>query len=459
MSYGCLISVVNLATDKVSVTVSLSDAANWEGDNTPLQLNGNHLAGNSSREIHAEVANGQDSAGFSIVFTIADVGTVETTANAHPVIDGSKRQGYLVPTGGTAMDKYWVIEAQYDKQPWDKNTYHWRHLSVIIMPRRDARTWMSRLPDDITLNQLTIPGSHDTGTAAITSREDNSVARSRICQGLGIAQQLDIGIRFLDIRVNKDHGFEIMHEGTATSTWFWSDCLLPVMEFLNANPTETVLMCVKDEHGSTDAFHDDILRMLARAPYQQIRSRVFTAHVPPALGELRGKLVLLRRYWIDPRTNNHRESGPDSGLGLTGFKDAQGNAYTWPANSDTFADLGQENVVYQQPGGLPFAIQDWYDLQTRVQASKVGLIIKYLDAAKAGFGATWFINFASCTASGHSWDDPRAFAVGEDGINAAIITYLVTRGRARYGIIPMDFVGNPPEEVLVNLLLNNNPLP
>ncbi|HSC68277.1 MAG TPA: phosphatidylinositol-specific phospholipase C domain-containing protein [Cellvibrio sp.] len=457
MSYGCLVSVVNLAKYDVQISVSLVDDNNWEKSLSPRQLNGATVEGNSSKEVHVEVVNGQASAKFNVTFTIPNVGTVETTVDALDVINGGKRQGYLC-AGGTAVDKYWVIEAQYDKQSWDNNGYGWRHLSVIILPKVDPRNWMARLPDDYTINQLTVPGSHDTGTAAITGRADNSVARARICQGLSISQQLNIGIRFLDIRVNKSRNFEIMHEGTPTATWFWDDCLIPVMTFLNENPNETVLLCVKDEHGSTNEFHDDILQMLAAAPYQYIKSRVCTSHVPPKLGDLRGKLVLLRRYWIDPDHNKHKVDDADSGFGLTDFKDANGGLYAWPDNSDTFAEVGDGNVVLQQPGNTPCVIQDWYNLGTRMQASKVGLIIKYLDAAKNSLPHAWFINFASCTALGHVWDDPRSFAVGEDGINAALITYLVTRGIGRYGIVPMDFVGNAPEEVLINLLINSNPL-
>lgn len=452
MSSGCLVSVVNLAKHDVQLSVSPIDNKNWEKSLSPSQLNGATVEGNSSKEVHVEVVDGQTSAKFNVTFTIPNVGTVEATVDALDVINGGKRQGYLC-AGGTAVDKYWAIEAQYDKQNGDNNGYGWRHLSVIILPKVDSRNWMARLPDDLTLNQLTVPGSHETGTAAITSREDDILARSRICQGLSISQQLNIGIRFLDIRVNKSRNFEIMHEGTPTATWFWDDCLFPVMNFLNENPNETVLMCVKDESGLNDDLNDDILQMLATAPYQYIKSRVCTDAVPPKLGDLRGKLVLLRRYWIDSKAG-----GADSGFGLTDFKDANGGTHTWPDNSDTFTDVGDGNVVLQQPGNTPCVIQDRYNLKTEMQASKVDLIIKYLDAAKNSLPHAWFINFTSCIALGHYWDDPRNFAVGEDGINAALITYMVTRGIGRYGIIPMDYVGNAPEEILINLLINSNPL-
>ncbi|WP_414447103.1 phosphatidylinositol-specific phospholipase C domain-containing protein [Burkholderia sp. 22PA0099] len=461
MSYGCQIGVVNLGTQSVKVEVSLENKNDWELDNqgnpvaAPTQLNGLALAGNGRHEVHAEIANGQSSAKFLVTFRFDNGEAVEAWVDARQVVDGGKRQGCLAAYG-QAAGRCWMIEAQYDKQPWDTYSWNWRHLTVVVMPKADTRSWISRLPDSVRLHELTLPGSHDTGTAAITSREDDAVARSRICQGLSISQQLAAGIRFLDIRINKSLRFEIMHESTPTALWFWNDCVRPVVEFLQANSHEVVVMCVKDEHGSTDGFHDAILDFFAKAPYQDVVSHVSTSQVPPTLGDLRGKLVLLRRYWIDPATNHNKVGDPNSGVGLTEFKDANGNIHPWPKNSDTFDQFGDGNVVHQQPGNLPFAIQDWYDLQTRMMASKVELIVKYLDYARNKLPDAWFVNFTSCTASGHGWDDPRAFAVGEDGINAALVTYLITHGKGRYGTIPMDYVGNPPEEILIDLMINSN---
>jgi hypothetical protein len=245
-----------------------------------------------------------------------------------------------------------------------------------------------------------------------------------------------------------------MHEDTATGLFFMNDCLLPIVNFLAENPSEIVLLCIKDEHGSTAGFHDGILEML-----DQLSPRyVFTGKVPDKIGKLRQKLVLVRRYWIDPDTNHNKADGANSGLGLHEFNskpDGTGTKYEFPPNSDTFAELGDGNIFYQQSGGLPFAIQDWYDLQTSYMSSKIALIYKYLDAAKDTLPGTWFLNFSSCSTSARA-DDPKDFAVGETNINDALFLYAITRGKGRYGIIPMDFAACPPEEATVNLLINCN---
>ena len=70
-------------------------------------------------------------------------------------------------------------------------------LAVIPMQKADSdrSDWMAQLNDDATLKSLTIPGTHDSGAL-------HSIAEiSSKCQSLAIKDQLKIGVRFLDIRL------------------------------------------------------------------------------------------------------------------------------------------------------------------------------------------------------------------------------------------------------------------
>ena len=55
--------------------------------------------------------------------------------------------------------------------------------------------WMSKLKDTDTIDQLNIPGTHDSGTSYLNS------ANYHHTQDLTIREQLQLGIRFLDMRL------------------------------------------------------------------------------------------------------------------------------------------------------------------------------------------------------------------------------------------------------------------
>lgn len=455
MSKGCWIHLYNLTPWILNFfsPVTLANKREW-GARKPLALsegvNPAIAPSGVSRFVYVDINGGRRSAKFTVELEADRIGTVSVVVDAHPMIEGGQRKGPLALTGGTAADKFLILESQHDKQEWERQDG--RTLSIIVTPKIDPKRWMSLLSDDYKLNDLTIPGTHDSGTKPISG--------IRQCQSLSIAEQLDFGIRFLDIRLDKSKNWEITHEDTSTGLFFENDCLQPIKNFLDANPSETVLLCVKDEKGSTDAFHDGVMSRLQ----SRLGSRLFAGHKPGKLGKatdadtLRGKVVLLRRYWIDPATNTKKVGDADSGIGLTEFKDANGNTHKFPDKSDSFKDLGADDkVLYQQPGGLPFAIQDWYDLQTRYQPAKIRLLAKYLHIANNSPADTWFLNFASTTASGHAWDGPKNFAIGDDNINAALFTYFATHGKGRYGIIPIDFAGENPK-YLVHLMISCNRL-
>ena len=62
-------------------------------------------------------------------------------------------------------------------------------------PAADGSCWMASLSDDMPLSQVVLPGSHDSATEKIFFA---SIAR---CQHLTIPQQLEVGCRFLDLRL------------------------------------------------------------------------------------------------------------------------------------------------------------------------------------------------------------------------------------------------------------------
>ncbi|MFJ9548938.1 phosphatidylinositol-specific phospholipase C [Streptomyces erythrochromogenes] len=195
-----------------------------------------------------------------------------------------------------------------------------------------TQDWMAGLGDSTALQRMTIPGTHDSGA----TKGGLYVA----CQNTSIAQQLDSGIRFLDVRCRVTGGSFAIHHAAFFQDLMFGDVLVACANFLAAHPGETVLMRVKQEYsGESDAtfraVFDDYLNN------RGWRSLFRIADTLPTLGQARGKVVLLA----------------DNG-GLPGLRYGDGNVFDIQDdyNTEPFAKRGRiENhfrKAVQQPGKL-----------------------------------------------------------------------------------------------------------
>ncbi|MFF5451451.1 phosphatidylinositol-specific phospholipase C [Streptomyces sp. NPDC012950] len=148
----------------------------------------------------------------------------------------------------------------------------------------DVRAWMAGHGDGTALNRLTIPGTHDSGARFGGPWSE--------CQNTTIAQQLDSGIRFLDVRCRVTGGSFAIHHGASYQNAMFGDVLIACRDFLAAHPSETVLMRVKQEYSEESdatfrAVFGDYLDRRGWRPLFRIGDRL------PLLGEARGKVVLV----------------------------------------------------------------------------------------------------------------------------------------------------------------------
>ncbi|MFJ4779462.1 phosphatidylinositol-specific phospholipase C [Streptomyces sp. NPDC088762] len=195
-----------------------------------------------------------------------------------------------------------------------------------------TQDWMGGLADSTALQRMTIPGTHDSGA----TKGGLYVA----CQNTSIAQQLESGIRFLDVRCRVTGGSFAIHHAAFFQDLMFGDVLVACWNFLAAHPSETVLMRVKQEY-STDsdatfrAVFDDYLDNRGWRPLFRI------ADTLPTLGQARGKVVLLA-----------------DNAGLPGLRYGDGNLFDIQDdyNAEPFAKRGKiENQfrrAVQQPGKL-----------------------------------------------------------------------------------------------------------
>ncbi|MEE1755561.1 phosphatidylinositol-specific phospholipase C [Streptomyces sp. SP18CS02] len=150
--------------------------------------------------------------------------------------------------------------------------------------RAGVRDWMGAIGGDVPLRQLTIPGTHDSG-----ARFGGPWAA---CQTTTIAQQLDSGIRFLDVRCRITGDAFAIHHGASYQNLMFGDVLIACRDFLAAHPSETVLMRVKQEYSEeSDAAFRRIFDLYLDGKGWRGLFRIGDGL--PTLGEARGRVVLL----------------------------------------------------------------------------------------------------------------------------------------------------------------------
>jgi len=150
-----------------------------------------------------------------------------------------------------------------------------------------TQQWVSALPDHVKINYFSWPGTHDSGA----THYDAIGAK---CQDWSIMEQLEKGIRFLDIRLKHNHSVLNVYHGITNQHLSFQAVINDCIDFLNKNPRETILMSVNDEGEGIlnfSTFHQCVKGYIESSPeYWYTGSRI------PKLGEVRKKIVLFRRY-------------------------------------------------------------------------------------------------------------------------------------------------------------------
>ena len=174
--------------------------------------------------------------------------------------------------------------------------------TVSVKTAEGSADWMARLDDSLRLNEIVLPGTHDSAT------QYSQLAFITKCQALSVEEQLEAGFRYLDIRLGfadsgeqKSGQLKLMHGFTncRKGPMPWADTLLlgDVLDqcaaFLTAHPTETVIFAVKYEHVTEPL---EQFETWLTAELKKRGELALLTDTLPTLGEARGRLVLLRRY-------------------------------------------------------------------------------------------------------------------------------------------------------------------
>ncbi len=299
--------------------------------------------------------------------------------------------------------------------------------------------WMANLDDNVTIDQLSIPGTHDSGTKDVPD-ELKGLART---QNSDIIKQLQNGIRFLDIRVsnsdpNSDDPLKVKH-GIVSANLTFRQVLQWCQSFLNEHPSETILMLMNDAEEKNESSIENGFNKYLQD--EKIKELFWLKPIIPKLGELRGKVVLFRRFF----SQNREEMGID----------LQDN---WKDN---------EKFEITTNHGVKFRIQDKYKEHDTHKKDK--LVKNYLDSAISNPNdKIIYINYNSISTNiPKGTHTPYQYAWGgfliNPAMNPSLRSYLIDKlkkgNKKRFGIIMLDFYDNQGNDnTIVDLIIKSNHL-
>ena len=259
---------------------------------------------------------------------------------------------------------------------------------------KDVNPWMSKVSDDTRIIDMSIPGTHDSG--ATHSLFD--VAGK--CQDLSVKQQLNVGTRFFDLRLQLvGEEFRIIH-GPADQNLKFKSVLKDLTSFVKDYNTEFLIISIKQEDSSKDntrSFEEVLSDNLKE--YEDVIS--FSNELPSTVKEARGKIHIISRYGLD---------------------------YGYPAyngwSDDTTFTL---NGLY---------VQDNYCLDNLEEKKQD--ILSTISVSNSSTNDKLVLNFTSCYLDNAF--PPSYAGTAALGINPWFIDYIKEHSEDKLGIVVADFM-------------------
>ena len=275
----------------------------------------------------------------------------------------------------------------------------------------DGPCWMKYVDNNKFLDELSIPGTHDSGTCSVDNDTEPQSSQAK-CQQDYIPTQLLEGVRYFDIRLGKgenpgiDHGacYLLKKDGNFMHL---SDVIGYFNTFLSENPTEALIMLVS--RGNDEATNESLTTALGKV-FDENPDLFYTSSRIPTLGEVRGKIVLLRRFGLA----GNSVSSHTWGLDLTQWDDKIA-AHTDSTSMCLVRDERGFEAVGKTGDEEPYCTkvyaQDHYEctgtdkigwvdmaLQETTKLARIMVDVEDNNGAKVKvLEHSWCINYTSCT--------------------------------------------------------------
>lgn len=308
------------------------------------------------------------------------------------------------------------------------------NVSEILHVANGLR-WMTALDDYDYVCQLSIPGTHDTGTG--NGFEGIGAIGGIVAgktQDKNFSEQLKLGVRAFDLRPGVDGSTLPIFHGPLKTKLTMNKVFVECISFLSANPGEFLIFIIRHETEGDSNNSNWAGNMIDHCnKYGDI---IVPFSPKLRVGEVRGKIIVLTRSaFSDSKVATISGWGDNATFRTGSIKSSNGNATLW--------------------------LQDHYEISD--EQVKADAVVSLLDKCatlcrdESSFG-TWVINHASGYkgSATNSNNSTNAKKTAE-----AIITRLLAQGRTPgpTGIVLMDYAGTDAVyngTSLVDAIIDNN---
>ena len=173
-----------------------------------------------------------------------------------------------------------------------ESKHHGKKMNVYVnLSRSSTRQWMSHIPDNRSIARISLPGTHDSGSASLP---ENTLTSMGHTQNFTVTEQLFDGIRAFDIRLksNMKYGHNL------TCRDGFDESLVDIDKFLKDYPSEFIVALVgSDEGGKWDEEMTANYKALINK-YPHLFVEDFSPSTP--ISDVRGKVLVIKRQEACP---------------------------------------------------------------------------------------------------------------------------------------------------------------
>lgn len=315
--------------------------------------------------------------------------------------------------------------------------------AALVACYASADVWMQRLPDNAYLDQLSIPGTHDSATGNGTTLD--SFAQT---QELTVSEQFGAGIRAFDLRPSVDGNDLKIYHGVVATKLSFSEAMGELCRLLDENPSEFVVVIMRheDDHESAEekALWNGLMAQYLASSDLSDRLVKFNRNL--TVGDMRGKILLLSR-----------DRYADKPLG--------GFINNW-THSPEFAEQSKATITGESSRYTSkLCVQDFYETNNAMDTKLASLtaLLNHSVNITTSAGRQWVINHTSGY-SASLFATADAYRKNAASTNPAVIDYLADESHAGpTGLIMMDFAGVDKSGLyevaglrLINSVIDNN---